>query len=102
MNFNVYYFINDGRHPPGFYPGTQADPMVNSVTHWYLIRSTAVTCPAGPFERTQKKQAGRAIDQFVEEIRKEVRDCQFGDLKADLMLHVLNRGVDDERMRRRN
>ena len=30
-----------------------------------------------------------------------MRDCQFGDQKADLMLHVLIKGVDDERMRRR-
>ena len=49
----------------------------------------------------QLKQAGRPIDSFVMEIRKEVKDCQFGDLKADLMLHVLLRGIDDERMRRR-
>ena len=39
------------------------------------------------------------IDPFVMEIRKEVKDCQFGALKADLMLHVLIRGIDDERMR---
>ena len=49
----------------------------------------------------QLKQAGKTIDSFVMEIRKEVKDCQFGDLKADLMLHVLLRGIDDERMRRR-
>ena len=49
----------------------------------------------------QLKQAGRVIDPFVMEIRKEVKDCQFRALKADLMLHVLIRGIDDERMRRR-
>ncbi|KAL5469012.1 hypothetical protein EMCRGX_G030181 [Ephydatia muelleri] len=47
----------------------------------------------------QLKQVGRVIDPFVMEIRKEVKDCQFGALKADLMLHVLIRGIDDERMR---
>ena len=41
------------------------------------------------------------IDLFVMEIQKEVKDCQFGALKADLMLHVLIRGIDDERMRHR-
>ena len=35
------------------------------------------------------------------ELRKQVKDCQFGDLKDDLMLYVLIRGVDNERMRRR-
>ena len=35
------------------------------------------------------------------ELRKQVKDCQFGDLKDDLMLYVLIRGVDNERMCRR-
>ena len=35
------------------------------------------------------------------EIRKQSRDCTFGDLTEDLMLHVLIRGIDSERMRRR-
>ena len=35
------------------------------------------------------------------EIRKHAKDCAFGELKGDLMLHVLIRGLDCERMRRR-
>ena len=35
------------------------------------------------------------------ELRKQSRDCQFGALRDDLMLHVLIRGVDSDRMRRR-
>ena len=49
----------------------------------------------------QLKQDGKSVDQFVMELRKQVKDCQFGDLKDDLMLYVLIRGVDNERMRRR-
>ena len=49
----------------------------------------------------QLRQSGRTIDQFVTELRKKVKDCEFGILKDDLMLHVLIRGLDSERMRRR-
>ena len=49
----------------------------------------------------QMKQEGNSVDQFVTEIRKQVKDCEFGDLRDDLMLHVLIRGVESERMRRR-
>ena len=49
----------------------------------------------------QLKQDGRTIDQFMAEIRKQSRDSTFGDLTEDLMLHVLMRGIDSERMRRR-
>ena len=49
----------------------------------------------------QLRQSGRTIDQFVTELRKKVKDCEFGTLKDDLMLHVLIRGLDSERMRRR-
>eukprot|EP00731_Ephydatia_muelleri_P034422 Em0059g7a len=49
----------------------------------------------------QLKQEGKSIDHFVMEMRKQVNDCQFGELKDDLMLHVLIRGVDSDRMRRR-
>ena len=38
------------------------------------------------------------IDQFVTELRKKVKDCELGILKNDLMLHVLIRGLDSERM----
>ena len=38
---------------------------------------------------------------FMTEIRKEVKDCDFGDLKEDLMLHVLIRGINSEKMLRR-
>ena len=49
----------------------------------------------------QLKQEGKSVDQFVTEIRKQVKDCDFGALQGDLMLHVLIRGVENERMRRR-
>ena len=49
----------------------------------------------------QLKQEGRTIDLFMTEIRKHAKDCAFGELKDDLMLHVLIRGLDCERMRRR-
>ena len=49
----------------------------------------------------QLKQDGKSVDQFVTEIRKQVKECEFGELKNNLMLHVLIRGVDNERMRRR-
>ena len=49
----------------------------------------------------QTKQDGRSIDQFVIDLRKQGKDCGFGDLKDDLMMHVLIRGVESDRMRRR-
>ncbi|KAL5510796.1 hypothetical protein EMCRGX_G006398 [Ephydatia muelleri] len=49
----------------------------------------------------QTKQEGRSIDQFLSELRKNAKACEFGVLKDDLMLHVLIRGLDSERMRRR-
>ena len=48
----------------------------------------------------QLKQDGKSVDQFVLELRKQSKYCQFGTLSDDLMLHVLIRGVDSERMRR--
>ena len=48
----------------------------------------------------QMKQDHRTIDQFVADPRKQVKDCEFGALQEDLMLHVLIRGVDSDRMRR--
>lgn len=47
------------------------------------------------------KQEQRTVDQFEADFRKQVKDCDFGALKDDLMLHVLIRGLDNERMRRR-
>ena len=41
----------------------------------------------------QLKEDGKSVDQFVTELRKQVKDCQFGDLKADRMLI---RGTDNE------
>ena len=41
------------------------------------------------------------MDQFVTELCKQVKDCEFGSLKDDLMMHVLIRGVDSDRMRRK-
>ena len=49
----------------------------------------------------QMKQEQRTVDQFEADFRKQVKDCDFGALKDDLMLHVLIRGLDNERMRRR-
>ena len=49
----------------------------------------------------QLRQAGRSVDQFVTELRKRVKDCDFGALADDLMLYVLIRGLDSERFRRR-
>lgn len=49
----------------------------------------------------QLKQESKSVDQFVVELRKQVRDCDFGGLQDDLVLHVLIRGVSNERMRRR-
>lgn len=49
----------------------------------------------------QLKQEGQTIDQFVGVLRKHVKDCDFGTLKDDLMLHVLIRGIDSDRIRRR-
>ena len=49
----------------------------------------------------QLKQEGKSIDHFVMEMRMQVNDCQFGELKDDLMLHVLIRGVDSDRMQQR-
>eukprot|EP00731_Ephydatia_muelleri_P038193 Em0676g2a len=46
------------------------------------------------------RESRRTIDQFVTELRKKVKDYEFGTLKDDLMLHVLIRGLDSERMRR--
>ena len=49
----------------------------------------------------QLKQEGRSLDQFMVLIRKQANDCEFGEMKENLMLHVLIRGVDSDRMRRR-
>ena len=46
----------------------------------------------------QTKQEGRSIDQFLSELRKNEKACEFGVLKDDLMLHVLIQGLDSERM----
>ena len=40
------------------------------------------------------------LDQCVLDLRKQAKDCQFGTLRDDLMLHVLVWGVDSVRMRR--
>lgn len=34
-------------------------------------------------------------------IRKQANDCKFGEMKENLMLHILIRGVDSDRMWRR-
>ena len=47
----------------------------------------------------QLKQEGQTIDQFVEVLRKHVKNCNFRTLKDDLMLHVLIRGIDCDQIR---
>ena len=49
----------------------------------------------------QLKQEGQTIYQFVGVLRKQVKDCDFGMLKDDLMLHVLIRGLESDQIRRR-
>ena len=34
-------------------------------------------------------------------LKKQVRDCAFGDLKDDMVLHALTLGLDNDRTRRR-
>lgn len=46
------------------------------------------------------KQEQRTLDQFMANLRKQVKDCEFGVLKDDLMLHVLIRGLNNEKMQR--
>ena len=46
----------------------------------------------------QLKQGGKSVDQFSDGV---VETGQSGDLKEDLMMHVLIRGVDNERIQRR-
>ena len=46
----------------------------------------------------QLKPESKSVDQFVIELQKQVRDCKFGGLQDDLILHVLIRGVSNERM----
>ena len=48
----------------------------------------------------QLRQSMRTIDQFVTELRKKVKDCEFGTLKDNLMLHVRIQGLDSERKQR--
>ena len=48
-----------------------------------------------------RKQVNDCQFGELKEMRKQVNDCQFGELKDDLMLRVLIRGVDSDRMRRR-
>ena len=42
----------------------------------------------------QTKQEGRSIDQFLSELQKNAKACEFGVLKDDLMLHVLIQGLN--------
>ena len=47
----------------------------------------------------QLEQEGQTIDPFVGVLRKHIKDCDFGTLKDDLMLHVLIRGIDSDQIR---
>ena len=47
------------------------------------------------------KQNNLTIDEFLTALKKQVRDCAFGDLKDDMVLHALTLGLDNDRTRRR-
>ena len=47
------------------------------------------------------KQNTRSIDEFLTALKKKVRECTFGDLTDDMVLHALPMGLDQERTRRR-
>ena len=47
------------------------------------------------------KQNTRSIDEFLTALKKKVRECTFGDLTDDMVLHALTMGLDQERTRRR-
>ena len=38
---------------------------------------------------------GKNVGLIVMEIRKQVNNCQFGDLREELMLHLLIRDVEE-------
>ena len=37
----------------------------------------------------QLMEDGKSVDLLVMEMRKQVKDCQFGDVREELMLHLL-------------
>ena len=47
------------------------------------------------------KQNTRSINEFLTTLQKNVRECTFGDLTNDMVLHALTLGFDQERTRRR-
>jgi len=47
------------------------------------------------------KQNNLSIDEFVTALRKQVRDCTFGELTDDMVLHALTLGLNSEKTRRR-
>ena len=47
------------------------------------------------------KQNNLSIEEFVTALRKQVRDCTFGELKDDMVLHALTLGLNSEKTRRR-
>ena len=47
------------------------------------------------------KQNNLTIDECLTALKKQVRDCAFGDLKDDMVLHALTLGLDNDRTRRR-
>ena len=77
-------------------------------TSWSVVRGKLDTACA---RRTSKhvvrdkffqlKQEDKSIDQFVVELRKQSRDCDFGELRDDMIVHVIIRGIKNERIRRR-
>ena len=49
----------------------------------------------------QMKQEQCTANQLVADLGKQVKDCEFGVLKDELMLHVLIWGLNNGRIRRR-
>ena len=44
----------------------------------------------------QLMEDGKSVDAFVIEMIKQVKDCQFGDLRDGLMLHLLIASMENE------
>ena len=47
------------------------------------------------------KQNNLTFDEFLTALKKQVRDCAFGELKDDMVLHALTLGLENDRTRRR-
>ena len=50
----------------------------------------------------QLKQEDKSVDQYVIELQKQSRDCDFGALRDDMIVHVIIQGVKNKRLHRRS